>query len=273
MNNHTLRKAQLTQLEILRKFRDVCNVHGIRYILGDGTLLGAIRHNGFIPWDDDIDVNMPREDYERFLNYANELGEDFYLQTWKSDKEFALPFAKVRMKGTVYQEESSPGLRNNGIYIDIFPCDRFGNLNAYNKFRFKVLNFLRLVMLKRSKAYKMRLPKKNWLRDICVFIAKLIPRSCLIGLYELLAKNENKLTSNYKYFENGGASSIGTWIIDAECLEKTALHRFEDDEFAVPENYDLYLSTAYDDYMKLPPEEKRENRHGILRMVFREENE
>ena len=273
MNNSTLRMAQLTQLEILKKFRDVCDAHGIRYILGDGTLLGAIRHSGFIPWDDDIDVNMPREDYERFLKYANELGENVYLQTWKNDKEFALPFAKVRMKGTVYQEENSPGLRNNGIYIDIFPCDRFGKLGGYNRYRFKILEFIKLVMIKRSKAYRLLLTKRNRIRDICIFIAKLIPRSWMIALYELIVKSENKLKSNYKYFENGGASSIGSWVIDAECFERTILHKFEDDEFAVPENYDLYLSKVYGDYMKLPPEDKRDNRHGILKVIFRGEKE
>lgn len=270
MDDVTLRRVQLVQLEILKAFRDVCNAHGLRYILGSGTLLGAIRHEGFIPWDDDIDVEMPRTDYELFLQYADEMGERFSVQTWKNDNEYAVPFAKVRMSGTVYQEKNSVHLKNNGIFIDIFPCDYIYG-RRIEKYRFTLMNYVRLILIEKSEAYSVPSSVKGIVKKGILSVLCLLPRKLLIDLYEKLAKWNIKKGAGEKYFANEGASSAGSWIIESNCFEDIVLHRFEDDEFSIPRDYDGYLSRVYGDYMKLPPENERGNRHGIVKVVFRED--
>ena len=124
MERELLRKVQLTQLEIAKEIRRVCEENDIPYFLTCGTLLGAVRHQGFIPWDDDMDVGMLRENYEKFCRIAPEkLKPEYCWQTWYTDPNYALPFGKVRKRGTLYLEAKSHRLAENGFYVDIFPYD------------------------------------------------------------------------------------------------------------------------------------------------------
>lgn len=124
MDKVTLRKVQLEQLCIAKEIKRVCDENGIQYFLDAGTLLGAVRHHGFIPWDDDLDIGMKRDEYERFCKIAPKaLHKEFYWQEWRNDKEYALPFGKVRKRNTIYIEERSHILTENGFYVDVFPYD------------------------------------------------------------------------------------------------------------------------------------------------------
>lgn len=115
-----LRKQQLRMLEILLYVDRVCKEHNIRYWLSSGTLLGAVRHGGFIPWDDDLDIEMLREDYDRFIKAFKD-NDDFALQTHKNDKYFLLPFAKIRDKHTLIEElGNNENYKHRGIFIDVF---------------------------------------------------------------------------------------------------------------------------------------------------------
>lgn len=125
MDNETLRKLQLVELEIANEIKRVCVENNIKYFLESGTLLGAVRHGGFIPWDDDMDIGMMRDEYEKFLKIAPEkLSSEFILQTWKNEKDYSLTFAKVRKLDTIFLEyEFKDSSMHNGIWVDIFPYD------------------------------------------------------------------------------------------------------------------------------------------------------
>ena len=119
MEQEVLRKVQPILLEMLKEIRRVCDENGIRYFLYRGTFLGAVRHKGFIPWDDDMDVAMLRSDYEKFCEIApQKLSDEYCFQNWHTDRDYAHPFGKVRKRGTVYVEAKCRRLPENGFYID-----------------------------------------------------------------------------------------------------------------------------------------------------------
>ena len=125
MEQELLRRVQLTLLEIAVEIKRVCEENDIRYFLSDGTLLGAVRHQGFIPWDDDMDMGMLRADYEKFCRIAPKaLKPEYCLETWNTDSGYGLPFAKVMKRNTVYLEsKKNTKMREKGFYIDVFPFD------------------------------------------------------------------------------------------------------------------------------------------------------
>lgn len=270
MDDKMLRKVQLIQLKMLNDFDKVCKKHNISYILSSGTLLGAVRHKGFIPWDDDLDVDMTRENYDRFLTHAHELGTQYCVQNWHTDPEFALPFSKIRRKDTVYKEHGSLSLGNCGIYIDIFPCDKIIT-DRSEKSRLFRLNLYRLMLLHLSPAYD----SKRWNLRLRIALSLLtLPyhsekgRKKLCFKYERLAKKHNHTSKLFRYFENGGARAIGKWIIEKQCFDDIVSLPFEGEDYPCPKDYDGYLRNVYGDYMILPPEESRHNRHNIAEIKF-----
>ncbi len=269
MDKETLRRVQLTQLEILKEVDRVCKENNITYWLDSGTLLGAVRHKGFIPWDDDLDIGMHRNDYERFMKIAPEkLNANYYLQNWKVDKKYQLPFAKVRKRGTVYTEYQ---FRNsdawNGIYIDIFPYDNFVN----DRLQGNLLKLLRLMILPkcgiRSWKEQNRFLWKKYITHLPTrFFSLFFTREALIDRYDKIAVKNNGEAC--KYFFPQGISNYGKWIIPTAAMKDFIPLKFEDSYFSAPKGYDEYLSHAYGDYMKLPPEDQRENKHQIVEVKF-----
>ena len=138
-DQETLKKLHTVQLEMLDAFTEICNKYHFHYSLAGGTMLGAIRHKGFIPWDDDIDVLMLRKEYEEFLKVAQkELGDKYYLDHFEINSDYHLQFAKIKKNGTIFDEAGIHHLDNHkGIFIDIFPTD-----NVYDNVKRSYLDVL-----------------------------------------------------------------------------------------------------------------------------------
>lgn len=133
---------QKCQLEILKEFIRVCTKHHLQYYLVGGTCLGAVRHQGFIPWDDDIDVAMPRKDYDLFITMQDQMKPPYFIQTYRSDPNYIYNYAKVRDSSTTFIENYFACHQiNHGVWIDVFPLDGISERDeAYAKFKRKIRN-------------------------------------------------------------------------------------------------------------------------------------
>lgn len=273
MDRETLRKVQLTQLEMAKELKRVCEENGIKYFLDSGTLLGAVRHKGFIPWDDDMDFGMLRDDYERFVRIAPEkIGKEYFLQTWDSDEKFAYPFAKLRKLGTTYVEAVSQETgAHNELYIDILPYDELTTVKVEKK---KIQRSVwwhcnALFMQTGLTPWKRH---KSIIKKILVHI-KYIPYRIFAFMHdrETLKREYKETMTKYNgtgtgfYFEQFGAV-CGKHPVPAHCFASMTELEFEGELFPAPGDSHCYLESVYGDYMKLPPKDQRENRHQIIEL-------
>ncbi len=257
-NVEITKKIQQHALEIMKAVHKACVENGIKYYLAEGSVLGAIRHDGFIPWDDDLDIMMFREDYERFIRLSNDiLPDNLYVQTPDNQKYSHNMFVKVREKNTLYEEEFNKD-RNypRGIFIDVFPIDYVKENSLW--FRIK----MKIVFILKKMYFFQRYKNAN---IVYKFIAHLLPHKLCYKWTKKLTRNTkpskyciNSL-SNYKWTKQFRSVDI---------LGNGTLHKFEDVEFFVPEKADEYLSQIYKDYMQLPPEEQRGVQHTVVRVLF-----
>ena len=244
-----------TELDILKKFIFVCDKLNINYYLYGGTLIGAVRHQGFIPWDDDIDVCMFREDYNKFIKEGQKyLDKKYFIQTYETDKGYLNNFAKIRNSNTTFIESSVKDIEmNHGIYIDIFPIDK---LYKYNVLKEKLIHY---------KLYKhYYLEKGRFIQKIFVRFANLLyNRKTKIQLCKML---DNIYTKKNNFVTKKVINYSGAWGIKREShliedFSKAIDLKFEDIYVKAPIGYKRILTDTYGDYMKLPPEEKRVGHH------------
>jgi lipopolysaccharide cholinephosphotransferase len=196
-----IRAVQKVELEILLEFDGVCKENNIKYHLFAGTLLGAIRHNGFIPWDDDIDVCMLRGDFEKFLTIGQEcLGKDYFLQTYETDKNYINQFAKIRKNNTIFLQRDVVGTDiHQGFYIDIFPFDNVEPHTFVGKIQRNILNILRYMTLCRLKE-KVNKTKNSFDRYVKLFVhyfIKIIPKKPMDKVITKIACMFNNKNTEY----------------------------------------------------------------------------
>lgn len=265
-----LRQSQFVMLRILKIVDYICKKNDIKYWLDAGTLIGAIRHNGFIPWDDDIDICMPREDYNKFIEIAkHELPDDLFLQTQETDIYYPQPWAKVRDNNSLL-EEYIPGSYHKGIFIDVFPVDTYSKLDdeaAKYKNRFKII-FRTLTLIKEplEKNSSMKVFLKNMWK---IVMRTLLFPYALMGRQAMVKKlNKTKLDIISKITDPDG-EYIGYGVefiywpkyykykINKNDIYPLIEYTFEDGKFSVPKNFDLYLTEMFGDYMQMPPEDQR----------------
>lgn len=261
-NNELLRNIQLTQLEIMKEIDRLCNKHDITYFLCAGTALGAIRHKGFIPWDDDLDIMCPRKDYKKLIEVMRkELSKDYWLQCYATDEHYWQPFAKVRKLGTVYKEKGMEQIEDAkcGIWVDIFPLDYAEKKGSFKlkwkRFWVKVISFSLRVT-------EFGLENGSFSRRYAPVIAILrcFPPNLLKKWQEdLMCGNEE----NVEWFVNLASTyEVDKETYPLEWFAEGVETPFEDSTFIIPKGYHEYLSQLYGDYMELPPLEKRRG-HNI----------
>lgn len=258
----TQSELRAAQTEILSSFADFCVANDLSHFLYAGTLLGAVRHKGFIPWDDDIDVTMPRRDYDRLHSIASEEGaiNGFSLRSPSTAPGFPWPFAKiVDNQGTLSIEADDVDYQI-GINIDVFPLDGWPTGVVIRWVHGQTLRLLRALM------YSHHLPssfKRSKLRESVLVLVK--PVAKLISLDWLIYKTSSR-ASRYSA-EDSGLAGVTVWGYP-ECVPASAYSDvvelpFGERRYRAPGGYDAVLSAKYGNYLQLPPPELQVSVHGI----------
>ncbi len=240
-------------LLIADEIKRICEKNNIPYYIISGTLLGAVRHKGFIPWDDDFDIGILREDYDKFLNVClRDLKEDFYLQHDFNENNYCFAFAKIQLLGTEIIEDFSKNVDvSHGIFVDVFPLDNIPDRIIRRRiFYFKNHILKNLIWIKCG--YGTEEHKKKSSYKILNYFGKFYSlnklkrrRKALIIKYNN-AECEKRFISDYPYC-----------IFKNRYFKIKTTYQFEDRSYMGFEDYDDFLSNVYGNYMKLPPEEKR----------------
>lgn len=254
-----INELQKIQLSMLKDFDAVCQKHRISYQLFSGTALGAVRHKGFIPWDDDIDVVMLREDYERFFDSASkELDSNKYYVQREFSEHWPMFFSKLRLNGTTYIEKyhSHDARIHQGIYIDIFPCDNLSDSRLMQKLQYSASKIVIAKSLY-TRGYETNSTVKKCFMQFC----RILPTEPFKRL--CIRRNDSSSLKVHTFF--GGGKKFERSIFLREWFEQSVKMRFEDSEFPVSAHYDEMLRVMYGDYMVMPTLEQRVcKRHAAI---------
>ena len=250
------------QLDILKYVHKFCKKHDIKYSLGYGTLIGAVRHNGFIPWDDDIDIIMRRNEYERFIELFSKEKGRYKVLSHSNQKNYPLAYAKVSDELTLKKEDVNNDVER-GLDIDVFPIDDLPDDNEAVKKQFRRCKLLsNILSLKQVKVNK----KRSFYKNLVLMCGRLFfawyPMNKLISD---ISKNAQRY--------NGCKGRMCAQMVAYIYKEKEIHPRqysdsyteliFEDELYPVISGYDAYMRQIYGDYMKLPPTEKQVSHHGF----------
>lgn len=256
-----MKQVWAVELELLEQFQQVCRQHGLRYFAAGGTLLGAVRHGGFIPWDDDIDLWMPRADYDRLLTVApTAFSPPYFFQTWQTDRRYSRGHAQLRHSGTtaILEGEGAAFSFNQGIFIDIFPLDAVpddpATLAAMRR-RLRLCDRL----LNISVRYPAH-PDKTWWKNGLHRLASLLP-------YRWLCRQKDKIAGRYNDRPTRRMAPLtfqpedDRLLYPADGFREQRCVPFENTTIPIPAGYDAILRTQYGDY-ETPRREK--TYHGAV---------
>ena len=258
-----------TELSLVKEFHRLCEQNNLRYVLAFGTMIGAVRHRGFIPWDDDIDVVMPWDDYCKFAEIANQqINSDYMLFNEKTVSRYSYPFAKlIKKKSSAVFEYPFVHYFNQPIYIDIFPAFYTPNdLRQFKTIQFSNFFWGQTGRMKTSGPF--RHTKRGMIAKAGMFAFY-----CLNKVFSqeycyrrMINKASSVARDGAKSWYIGDMYSeinaIGQFQMPLDVFDNRILMQFEDTELYMPREYDKILRSMYGDYMTLPPEEKRKS-HGF----------
>ncbi|MCQ2591517.1 MAG: LicD family protein [Treponema sp.] len=268
----TLRKVQLCEIKCLQEVKRICEANNIPYFLIGGTLIGAVRHKGFIPWDDDIDVGMLRSDYDRFIKICQEQinKEKFFLQTSEIEEGSAdYEIARIRLNDTKFIQEHRRKLNiHSGIFIEIIPYDDLPPTDKECKRYYYTFKYLkRIVGIRMGYRYRLGNPLKRALFYAFTYSTVIIPLKPLVkklNNYHLKYFN----TNSKEVFLLGGAYNYNKERHLRETVSHYTKVEFEGEMYPAPENYDLFLTEQYGNYMSFPPIEKQRIKCRVTELDF-----
>lgn len=260
-------EAQNILLDIAKEFHKICQKHNIPYYMIGGTMLGAIRHKGFIPWDDDMDFGIPREHYNRFIQIAlKELPNFYKLHTIDNSAYALMGISKIADTRTEIHEKFSPRTNDSiGLNIDIFPIDQTNDqtgIFSRNRIIQELLKLQRTLFID----YKSRTGSKRIIAYILQKLIRISPQSNIKRINKLIAKSSTSSTHNM------WVNFYGTYgfkeILDRKLFGEPILYPFENTHFYGVAHYDAYLKHFFSNYMELPPIDKRHIHHEKIKLLY-----
>lgn len=255
----TLEELQNVLYDILKAFVTFCDDNGLRYYLFGGTLLGAVRHHDFIPWDDDVDVSMPRPDYERFIEMTKDSPWEFY-----EVRKYTQPYIKMVDKRTVMEERLiKDSLKTQSVFIDIFPIDGLPDSEIMRRKHFKKIKKLMRFLIYSTVDIR-KLENRNIIKK---YVHRIISLIFSLFNYKWFRDALDNEARRYPYTESEYVSvSIWGWaekdISKKADLEKKVAISFRDSMFWCQGDYVESLKKKYGNYMKIPTEDERPPFHG-----------
>ena len=273
MREMTLKDLQDLSLAILNDVHDFCEANNIRYSLAYGTLIGAVRHHGFIPWDDDIDIILPRPDYEVFIKTYS--SKRYKISSFQHDPDCRITYARVYDDNYTVAKTRIPwNLHEHGVWIDVFPLDGVEDDPVLFQSRYQniVSVFNRIQLIRRA---LMPFSLCCSAMDYIKLLIKKVVFCNGIALPSLIKKN-SRISQQIPY---GSTNHCGLIVFDAygrsgwheiEQFSSFILKDFEQYKFRVMSGYDGFLSTVYGDYMKLPPEDKRVPKQSYIHFYWKD---
>ncbi|MDT3699210.1 MAG: LicD family protein [Thermincola sp.] len=270
MININVRKLQLLQLDAFKEVDRICKRNNLKYFMIGGTLLGAVRHKGFIPWDMDLDIAMYREDYDRFAECCGrELSGKYFLQSFKTDVDFFPALSRICINNTYLEIERSRHLHHHkGIYIDIFPLDNVSDDKRARNRQKKILALIdNIILLKACYSYDIEFfSLKYVIKKLFTILLKPLRLKWLHKMREKVmvqdAKEDTGLVcstaSHYGYSKQ---------VLNREIYGSPVLMEFEDGLYYAPRKWEEYLRILYGDYMKLPPLEERTAMENVYKKI------
>lgn len=262
MNQLKLEEIKQIEFSILKEFKSFCENNDITFYLSNGTLLGAAKYKGFIPWDDDVDVFVPRKDYNRLMEIYQD-SERYRLFSYEREKEFRFPFAKLCDMRTIKEEPVNNGVKL-GLDIDIFPLDSWSEeySKALREVKKATKNYRWLSFAKLQNANAAN-PVKRFIKAIVLLLVK------AVGWRYFLKNMIKEATSDAK--KESCFLGCKVWpiygvreIIPATVFENTVTVEFEGEVFPAPVGYDTYLRSLYGNYELDPPPEKQKTHHSFI---------
>ena len=258
------RRMQMIQLDMMSELDRVCRKHDIKYTISCGTLLGAVRHKGYIPWDDDADITMLRDDYERFKTVAGEMDSSIcYFQDHTTDPEYLWGYGKVRRTGTKYIRVGQEHIKcKTGVSIDVFPLDDVPR-NIFGQ----MLQDFDCYVLRKILWARVAVANSKGFENVVYRILASVPKEHVYKRVDYYAKKSGNETPNrvrLLLFPSFGKLYLKTnplkvrYSMPKKWFLERAEYDFEGRKFWGIKDYDDFLKYMYDDYMTFPPENKRE---------------
>lgn len=266
MDNNDNKKINLDEckkimFQMLVDFDELCRNYDLKYYLVWGTLIGTVRHKGFVPWDDDIDVAMPREDYNKLItlssNWNKKWNEKYSFLCFEKDNKYPIFFGKFSDNNTVIVNRFIKDIDNLGLYIDVFPIDNvFISEKKIDKTKKKLM---KNEILQKLASMKKFWPSRNKIANIIKYIT--YKYASAKGCYYWEMKRDNLMNKLSKKRDNDKYCVCGSWVLQRKWFEQSVYLPFENKKFSCPIGYDEYLRARFGDYMVVPPKEKQISQH------------